>query len=70
MTLVLRGRQSRESHEPQGSLQNRAIFCFLPVDPFSSEKFGARIALERRLQSPWTWSIPKHRLFEQLRKTA
>jgi hypothetical protein len=40
--------QPRESHEPQWSLQNRAIFRFLPVVAFSSDKFGARTAAERR----------------------
>jgi hypothetical protein len=55
---VLQRRQPRESPEPQWSLQDRAIFFFLPVDPFSSERVGTRIASERRLQSRWTWSIP------------
>jgi hypothetical protein len=36
--------RQRESHEPQWSLQNRAFFFFLAYRPFSSEKFGARIA--------------------------
>src|ERR1700683_934364 len=46
-------------HEPQWSLPNRVVFRFLPVASFSTEKFGARIASERRSPLRWSYSIPQ-----------